>query len=99
MAQPRIYAYALTTLDGIMLLPKGGTILSVGTSRGTPTLWVAAPAPTPTEPRHVVQVAVGQPLPYPLDQLTLLGTIQLSKGDTVVHVFEVGAPSAAEHSV
>lgn len=87
-----IHKYPLQMLDRQEIaLPKGTTVLSVGTPQANETnaimLWARVDTMQPKEKRVFAIVGTGDYMPT--GQLRFIGTIFMPSGKLVFHVFEI----------
>lgn len=72
--------------------PTGTEILSVNVQNNLVTMWVKKPStPTSTTSRGVYVATTGETIELPATKF--IGTVLLSGGTTVYHVFEVLTPT------
>lgn len=101
---PAVYRYPVRIVDEqIIDMPDGATILSVATRAGSRVLqgvgsheevhlWALVDPDAPLRPRRLRVAGTGHPLPE-AEGLEFLGSVQLSAGQLVFHVFEATDPS------
>lgn len=87
-----IHKYSLQMLDRQEIaLPKGTTVLSVGTPQANETsaimLWARVDTMQPKEKRVFAIIGTGHRMPT--GQLRFIGTVFMARGTLVFHVFEV----------
>lgn len=84
-----IWQYTIETLhDNVLEIPKGGQVLSIQIQGGLPQLWVLIDPNAEKGKRTFRLHGTGHGVPDS-DKLNFIGTVQLDKGELVLHVFEV----------
>lgn len=85
-----IYKYQLGVTDvQTVELPAGAKVLSVGTQRESIFAWALVNTDRDTEPRTFVIKGTGHPIESgELDDTRFIGTVMLSGGALVFHIFE-----------
>lgn len=74
-------------------MPAGATVLTVQVQKDEPHLWALCDPERPKEKRHITMRGTGHPVPaYPGQYL---GTVQMFRGDLVLHVYEIADPNLA----
>lgn len=70
--------------------PVGAVVLYAGVQRETPCVWVMLDTDEKrTEPRQILVVGTGHPVPQVADAENYVGTVLLLGGDLVLHVFDL----------
>ena len=87
----RVYKYSVPVEDYFGLdLPQGSKILTVQVQYGEPQIWALVNAQTQVvETRQFRVAGTGHPIEESEDELTYIGTFQLSGGGFIGHLFEV----------
>lgn len=82
-----IYRYPIAISDNItLMLPKGAQLLTAQVQHGIPRVWALVDPTAPAEPRRLYVYGTGHPTQSGSQRY--LGTMQLSGGMLVFHVFE-----------
>lgn len=82
-----IWKYTLKSPKTDLELPKGSEVLSVGVQNEEIVLWVKVDPLQEKESRTFVGFGTGHDIPDAL-KLSFIGTVMLSKGKLVFHIFE-----------
>ena len=86
----------LPSLGFIIRMPKEARFLSVQTQGDSPQMWFTVDTDLEIEDRKFFVVETGEEIPKELFTVAdYLGTFRLSKGDLVLHLFEVQDPIKA----
>lgn len=84
-----IYKYPLGFLDTQEVpLPKGATVLSAQVQNGVICLWALCNTDAPIAPRTIYTVGTGHNFNMDPSVIRFIGTVQLSGGALVFHLFE-----------
>jgi hypothetical protein len=81
-----LYQQGMVTDRPAIPMPKGAEILTVQVQRDEAQVWAIVDSDAPVEPRTLVIVGTGQPMPDDLGRY--VGTWQAVGGHFVFHVFE-----------
>ena len=89
----KIYKYPIAITDRQMvMIPRGGMILSAQSQHGKLCLWVMVDPENEVTPRTIEIIGTGNPMP-PLtanERRKFIDTAQMMSGELVWHVFELG---------
>lgn len=84
-----IWKYTLNPGRTILEIPAGGQVLSVQMQYGEPRIWVLVDPDAKPEVREFTVYGTGHPVADdPGRQRTYIGTVQMSGGNLIDHVFE-----------
>lgn len=90
MKTQTIWKYELATIgDSIIELPDGADVLQVANQRERLTLWARVDASRPVRKRRFVSLVTGGDA-SDVARANYIGTVQLSDGYLVAHVFDGG---------
>jgi hypothetical protein len=81
-----IWKFVLPSFEHQVMMPAKSQVVHVGQQDGAVVVWAVVDPRVPDEPRRFFTVATGQP--FPTDQASYLGTVQMPSG-LVWHVLEV----------
>ena len=87
----RIYKYPLVIVgqQGVKM-PSGAHILSVDCQNDVLCIWATIdPLETTMVIRHILIIGTGNPFYENLQEMTFIGTAQMSGGALIWHVFEI----------
>lgn len=85
-----IYKYELRPWTLFLDVPKGATVLSVGTQEPESIVaWLLVDPDAPRVSRMLAALPTGVELPYAYEGTTFVGTVQMADG-LVFHVFDGG---------
>lgn len=83
----RIWKYDVPIADEIIVdMPYESKVLTVQMQRGRPVIWALVHERWPEEQRRFRWVGTGHPMASD-DDITYVGSVQLSDGDFVFHLF------------
>lgn len=85
----RILKYRLDPVKHqVIEVPEGSEAIHVHEQEGAACIWFMRPPGTRLlEPRTVVCLSTGEPIPSPVKDSDYIGTAHIHEGRTVVHVF------------
>ena len=89
MANYKIWKYPMRERTGVIHMPPGAKILSCQMQGSYPCFWMLVDVDNdmPTIPRQFIGIGTGDEIPYPLNTLDFIATIQAK--DLVFHIFEI----------